>query len=192
MFTLELVPKSKKFCYVGGVSIGSTELALSRGDPADSSCFEDLGDARIMFDVDHLGVALSTVIGNQYGLLIIEESAAAELRAELRLGPSEVFRVTFINHKGRQVKTPYVVLNPLGGYEVSHPSSKFLRFETSGNIYACDRWVLDQRKLDSISTLPDLFRPRCLRGNYFVTPRFVSLVRERAYTNFHFGALELR
>jgi len=148
-------------------------------------------DVEAQFDPDDPRVALSTLVRNLRALLILEETAANELREHLDLGPIEQFRFTLLNHKGRVVKTQYVFLNPLGAHDIAHPRSELLCFETSGNAYACERWVLDCRKLEAIPNRPDIIRPACLPRTYFVSPRFVEFVRERGYTNFHFEDVEI-
>lgn len=176
------------FCFAGTVTHDrAARFDLATGKPARARYPEDPLEVEVHFDEDHPGVALPDLISNYSSLLMLREATAKQLCAELDLGETEQLRFTLINHKRRVCKAQYVFLNPLGDHEIAHPSSEFLRFETSATIYACERWVLDSRKLDG---LPDLVRARSLPRACFVSPRFVEWVRAHEASNFAFEDVE--
>lgn len=67
---------------------------------------------------DHIGgVAVSDYINNPFGYTIISERFANLLK-ELGIAPkTECVSATVINHKGRRVETPYVLMNILGCHD---------------------------------------------------------------------------
>jgi hypothetical protein len=188
MYMQLIHPPVPEYCLAGAITNDhAARFDLATGTPTRSRYPADELDVQVHFDPDHRGLQLPTILSNYSGLLMLEHHAAKQLLAELELGPTEQFRFTLINHKGRTCAPQYVFLNPIGDHDIAHPSSAFLRFETSGNIYDCDRWVLDHRKL---AGLPDLVRARSLPRAYFVSSRFVDYVQANKLSNFHFEAVE--
>lgn len=176
-----------EFCFVGSVSHDASTW-LGRGEPVGDRYPTDPLSVEIPLDPDFPGVELPDLIGNTRGLLILSAKAReAFAAAELELGPCEVCRFTLVNHKGRVHSTDYAFVNPLGGHDIAHPSSDFMRYTRSQQIYGCKRWVLDANKLVG---KPDLLRAEQVRKHYFVSERLVEVIRSEGLTNFELSNVD--
>ena len=179
-----------KYCRAARIEDAEgTQHLLTNGTPLYDRDPTFPSGVRIHLDRAHIGVALGSRLSNTNNLLILTRTAIDALNQALNLGPFELHPFELINHKGRIHSLDYLILHPLTLLPLGHPDSEIDRFETSGNPYYCERWVLDARALHDA---PDLVRSKQLPEYYFASERFVAAVQELGLTNFVFTELEHR
>lgn len=175
------------WCFAGTITHESTNW-FRDGEPIGDRYPEDPTEVTVDLDADFPGIKLPDMIGNAQRLLMFSTKARdAFTEAKLDLGPHDLCPFALLNHKGREHSTDYAFVSPHGGHEIAHAASDFLRYNKSQKIYGCKRWVLAANKLDA---LPDLIRAEEMRQAYFVSERFIEVVRGRELTNFHFTELQ--
>jgi len=157
-------------------------LQLKSGKPVGDRYPDDPLSFEINLDLDFPGIKLPDLIGNAQSFLMLSARAReAFAAAELDFAPCEEHAFSLINHKGRVHSIEYAFVNPLGTHDIAHPTSDFMRYKKSQEIYGCKRWILDTNKLLG---KPDLVRAREVPGHYFVSERLVEIIHSAGLTNF--------
>lgn len=182
-----LAPES---CFCANVEGGEgAELLVARGERAAHRYPSDPFDVLVHLDVARRGLGLPSRLGNTQRLLLLSKPAIVALTAELDFGRYDVHPFLLINHKRRVHSREYAFVNPLERRAIADEATQFERFESTGRIFDCERWVLTS---NALLDAPDLFRSAELPYEYFVSERFIDVVARLGLSNFDFLAVEHR
>lgn len=174
-----------EFCFAAAVEGGEgAELLIARGDRASDRYPKDPTEVLVHLDIARRGLRLPSRLANTQRLLMLSGPAFAALSAELDLGRCDTHPFLLINHKRRVHSRDYVFVNPLERRAIAHAATQFERFESTGRIFDCRRWILDPSKLEGA---PDLLRSAELPYEYFASERFVEAVTRLGLSNFDFA-----
>lgn len=112
-------------------------------------------DASLQLKDKYAGIKLSSLLGNTEGYLVLHEEAVALVQAAVPSG-IEYLPLRIIGHNGRVLSDAYYIVNPLGTYDVLHPSSEVEYFDDAKDlVVGIDRIVLDAK---AAGAAPALFR----------------------------------
>ena len=135
-------------------------------------------DARIYMDNEHMGIRLTSIIGNTNSFLIVSREVKLAIEGS-RVGKIEYLPISIYNHRRRKATDDYFIINPIGSYDCLDLKASKIKY-LKDKIVAVKEFVLDAKRLKDA---PDLFRLKEDPRQYIISGRLVDDLRALRATN---------
>jgi hypothetical protein len=130
-------------------------------------------DARMQLPEENPGVRLTSVLGNTFSYLIVDQKLKDVIIQHCPDVAMEVLPVTILDHRGRMYSKDYVVLNPIGSIDMADTTASDIRY-SGDKVAGIVKLVLDPKKL---AGAPALFRLAQDRAMIIVNERLADAIR---------------